>query len=127
MPINGLDHFNLAAPGAELEELRHFYCEVLGLTVGRRPRFASDGYWLYAGDHALVHLVVADDAVTAETDEQNTLNHVAFACSRREAFERRLEAAGVPFRRATVPDTRIHQLFVEDPAGNGIELNFGDG
>ena len=127
MQINGLDHFNLSAPIAVLEELRRFYCEVLGLTAGHRPPFANDGYWLYAGDLALLHLTVASDTATAATDAQTTLNHVAFACSGRQAFERRLEAAGVAFRRATVPDTGIHQLFFEDPAGNGIELSFADG
>jgi len=127
MQINGLDHFNLSAPSAVLEDLRRFYCEVLGLTVGRRPPFGSDGYWLYAGDLALVHLSVADDTATAVTDAQTTLNHVAFACSGRQTFERRLEASGVALRRATVPDTGIRQLFLEDPAGNGIELSFDEG
>ena len=126
MQINGLDHFNLSAPSAVLEELRRFYCEVLGLTVGHRPPFRGDGYWLYAGDLALVHLSVVDDTATATTDVQTTLGHVAFACSGRETFERRLESSGVTFRRATVPDTGIHQLFFEDPAGNCIELSFGD-
>ena len=73
MQIISLDHFNLSAPSAVLEELRRFYCDVLGLTVGRRPPFGSDGYWLYAGDLALVHLSVADDGANAATDAQTIL------------------------------------------------------
>ena len=54
--ITGLNHINLRAPAELLAVLRDFYRDVLGLTVGPRPGFDSDGYWLYAGGHAIVHL-----------------------------------------------------------------------
>lgn len=122
MPVHDLDHVNLKAPRDELDKLCRFYCELLGLTVGERPAFGSDGYWLYAGDRAVVHLSVADRA--AGTAAGTSLDHFAFACSGQAELEKRLVDAGIEFRRATVPGLGIGQLFFDDPAGNGVELNF---
>jgi glyoxylase I family protein len=36
----------------------------------------------------------------------------------------RLDALGIAYRSADVPMTRQRQLFLKDPAGNGVELNF---
>jgi catechol 2,3-dioxygenase-like lactoylglutathione lyase family enzyme len=54
--ITGLNHINLRAPAALLATLRDFYRDMLGLTVGPRPAFDSEGYWLYAGGQAILHL-----------------------------------------------------------------------
>ena len=54
MKILGLDHYNLCAPRELLEELREFYTDTVGLTVGYRPPFDSAGYWLYAGEQAVL-------------------------------------------------------------------------
>ena len=56
MPAIGFNHYNLRAPRALLDELKDFYCETLGLTVGERPAFRSFGYWLYAGSRDVLHL-----------------------------------------------------------------------
>jgi hypothetical protein len=56
VPVHGFSHYNLRAPHALLETLRAFYSEVVGLTPGARPAFTSFGYWLYAGDEAVLHL-----------------------------------------------------------------------
>jgi hypothetical protein len=37
-----------------------------------------------------------------------------------------LEARNIPFRRAEVPGAALVQLFLADPAGNGVELQFPD-
>jgi len=41
-------------------------------------------------------------------------------------MERKLAECGVSFRTARVPATNVSQLFLQDPAGNGIELSFAD-
>ena len=56
MPAIGFSHYNLRAPRALLDELREFYCDVVGLELGARPPFRSFGYWLYAGGHPVLHL-----------------------------------------------------------------------
>ena len=39
-------------------------------------------------------------------------------------YERRLEERGIRFRVDRVPLTNQVQLFFQDPAGNGVELQF---
>jgi catechol 2,3-dioxygenase-like lactoylglutathione lyase family enzyme len=68
MKINKLDHVSIGTN--RLEETRAFFCDLLGLNVGRRPALKSVGYWLYAGDEAIIHLVEkgsnADEAAAYE-------------------------------------------------------------
>ena len=53
-----------------------------------------------------------------------TFDHVAFTCTGLAAMRARLDALGISYRLADVPLTRQTQIFLEDPAGNGVELNF---
>lgn len=126
MTVRGIDHYNIRASSELLEQLRRFYCEVIGLIVGDRPPFDEVGYWLYAGEQAVLHLSLADESEDLATNIQTTLNHVAFACSGQANVEKRLGEFGVQFKTARVPATKVSQLFLKDPAGNGIELSFGD-
>lgn len=124
MPAVAFDHFNLRAGRDLVERLRDFYVDVVGLRVGARPPFDFHGYWLYIGDQAVLHLV--DDAAAPRVGDARagTFDHVAFACRDMPAFERHLQALGVPYRRSVVPGRGQAQIFVCDPAGNGVELNF---
>jgi catechol 2,3-dioxygenase-like lactoylglutathione lyase family enzyme len=120
MPVLHFNHFNLRAEQPMLDKLRDFYVGVLGMKVGWRPPFNFPGYWLYLGDHAVLHLVEAPSAGTGI----GTLDHVAFTCTKLPEFEERLRQLGIEYRRATVPGTRQVQLFAKDPSGNGVEFNF---
>jgi len=124
MSVSNLDHINLRASREMLDQLRDFYCDVVGLTLGRRPPFKNFGYWLYAGDKAVVHLSQSDDEEIRTPGSVTTFGHAAFACSGRSAYERRLAEFDVKYELAVVPESDISQLFFEDPAGNGIELSF---
>jgi catechol-2,3-dioxygenase len=124
MPVAAFDHYNLRAARPVLDELRDFYRDVVGLTVGDRPPFRRFGYWLYAGDRAVLHLSVADGAETRSRTAVSSFSHAAFNCTGRAEFERRLTALGIPYRTASVPLLEIAQLFFHDPAGNGVELQF---
>lgn len=124
MPAIGFSHFNLRAPRALLDELRDFYCDVVGLTVGHRPPFRSFGYWLYAGEHAVLHLSEAGPDENRPAHSTGTFDHAAIRCIDRAAYERKLTSRGIKYRVATVPATQQLQIFLIDPAGNGVELNF---
>lgn len=126
MPALGFSHYNLRAPRALLDELRDFYCDVVGLTVGYRPPFRSFGYWLYAGEHAVLHLSEAGTGENRPAQPVGTFDHAAFRCAGRAQFEKELERRGIQYRVAVVPATRQVQIFLTDPAGNGVELNFDD-
>jgi len=121
----GLNHYNIRAPSPLLEELRDFYCAMVGLRVGARPAFRSRGYWLYAGDQDVLHLTQAGAGEIREVGGVPTFDHVAFTCENFEAMRAALTAAGIAYEIEDVPLTGQRQIFFRDPAGNGIELNFG--
>jgi glyoxylase I family protein len=126
MSVIGFNHFNLRAPRELLDELKEFYCEVVGLTEGHRPPFEGFGYWLYAGDQCLLHLSETRPDEVRHTDVTTTFDHVAFTCTGRPQMEAHLKQRNIPFRAGEVPALGISQLFIKDPAGNRIELSFAE-
>ncbi|WP_396332773.1 VOC family protein [Burkholderia anthina] len=126
MSVIGLDHYNLRADRATLDTLRDFYVTVVGLEPGYRPPFQSDGYWLYAGAQAILHLSEARPGEVRPAHVVNTFDHMAFSCANAADMERRLTDAQVRYARRYVPLTRQLQIFFSDPAGNGVELNFAE-
>jgi catechol 2,3-dioxygenase-like lactoylglutathione lyase family enzyme len=126
MKITGLSHFNITAPYELLERVRDFYVEVLGLAVGDRPGFRREGFWLYAGDEPVVHLTAcaADDPRAGGEAGLSFFDHVAFSCSGLAGVIERIKHSNIPYEVAEVPSLRQVQVFVRDPAGVGVELNF---
>lgn len=122
--ISGFSHYNLRASRPLLDELCKFYCDVVGLKMGERPPFKSFGYWLYAGEQAVLHLTEAGINETRSVNVATTFDHVAFDCSDHNAVEQHLKLSGITFRTSTVPLTSRYQIFFKDPAGNGVEMNF---
>lgn len=127
MTTRGLDHINLRADRATLDALKDFYCDVVGLEIGPRPPFPHFGYWLYAGGHPVVHLYQAGADETRLAHGATTFDHVAFRCEDSAGVEALLRDRGIAFRKAVVPASGQVQFFLSDPAGNKVELNFGQG
>lgn len=127
MSVIGLQHFNITAPVELLEQVRDFYVEVLGLEVGARPDFRRVGFWLYAGGEPLVHLTACDAADARASLAEHApgfFDHVAFSCHGLSAIIERLTRLKVPFEVDEVASLKQVQLFLRDPAGVGVELNF---
>ena len=118
-----LDHYNLSSSREGLERLRLFYTETVGLTVGYRPSFEKFGYWLYAGDRAVLHLSESPQDIPTPS-RQTAFNHAAFNCSGLQEFQQRLSEQGIDYTTARNPDLKRVQVFISDPAGNGVELSF---
>lgn len=123
MTIRLVDHVNIATE--RLEETKDFFVEVLGLKVGWRPPFAFDGYWLYAGERAIVHMQTAPRPVGPSAD--SALNHFAFDVDDLDRLLARLDPRGIPYRAVGVPGTDIRQAFLLDPNGVRVELNHKPG
>lgn len=126
MTTAGLSHINFRADRLLLDALKDFYCNAVGLQVGERPPFPFFGYWLYAGDVPIVHLSLAAPGEERRTDVSTSFDHIAFNCVSRAEVEARLQSLAVPYRTALVPLTQQAQLFLQDPAGNNVELNFAE-
>ena len=120
MIVSGLDHINIGT--SRLAETRAFFKDVLGLTEGWRPPFPFGGAWLYAGERAVVHLVelAADKAESSAA----ALDHVAFNIDDYDGALARMKAMGIACREVDVPGSAIRQIFIRDPNGVNIELNY---
>ncbi|MBA2962161.1 MULTISPECIES: VOC family protein [Ramlibacter] len=121
MTIHGLHHFTLRCDAEDLEGLRAFYSQALGLEPGPRPTLRFGGYWLYAAGQPVVHLYASGRAASVEAV---ALDHVAFRASGLAPTRSRLAAAGIGFTEAPVPGWTLHQVFLRDPLGLKIELTF---
>ena len=119
MPITGLDHINIHT--VDLERLRRFYTEILDFEIGERPPLSSKGLWLYAGGKPIIHVSVSDKSASGDT---LPVDHVAFAARGLKAITTRLSEAGFDFEVFDVPGRDMRQVFVDDPDGVSIELNF---
>lgn len=124
MPVHSLNHFNLRADAALTQRLREFYVDIVGLSEGWRPPFPFPGHWLYLGEQAVLHLVEDPSAGLMPGGRNSAFDHMAFTCTGASAIEERLRRTGLAYRRAAVPGTEQLQLFISDPAGNGVEFNF---
>ncbi len=120
--IRTMDHFTILTD--RLEETRSFYA-ALGLVDGPRPDFGIVGAWLYAGDRPLLHVVAVGQL---PEPRRGVLDHMAFAAEGLSGIIATLRDSETPYRllRAPRPFSRW-QLFVEDPNGAEVELDFDIG
>jgi len=137
MAITRLAHYSIRT--TDLERSCAFYERVLGFRRGYRPPFNFPGAWLYLGedetDFGTVHIIGVDANDSAGLAEYlgdrgmpasgtGTLDHIAFLATGVESMWARLRAEGVAWRDRTVPSLGLHQVFIEDPSGVTIELNY---
>jgi catechol 2,3-dioxygenase-like lactoylglutathione lyase family enzyme len=145
MDIKRVDHYSIRT--LDLEASRRFYTEVIGLKAGPRPPFNFPGYWLYSGEppadlqnsarnYGLVHLMgfnkddpgsldeYVGDRKAAPDGGTGALDHVAFAATGRGAMIERCQRHNVKYFERAVPILGLHQMFIKDPDGVTIELNY---
>ena len=134
-----LNHFSIRS--LEIEKTTTFFNKVLGLTIGPRPEFPFPGVWLYNGDesdwsNAVLHLIAIDkndpdglkkylgDRATTSLQGSGAIDHIAFFAKGLEDKIQLLRTLKVPYRERTVPVLKLHQIFLDDPNGIVIELNY---
>ena len=144
MPL--LEHCNIRT--LDLDATVAFYKEVVGLGIGPFPGQQGRGNWLY--DDAgvpVIHLIAIErdnsETALAEIRERlgelagpttldavsggGAVDHIAFQCEDYAATLARLEARGLPYRTMDFAVANLRQLFVNDPSGVTLELNFREG
>ena len=134
-----LNHFSIRS--LEIEKTTEFYSKLLGLKVGPRPEFPFPGVWLYNGDesswaNAVLHLIAIDKndpnglkQYLGERDPRSlhgsgAVDHIAFFANGLEEKIALLKKLNISFRERTVPVIGLHQIFLDDPNGIVIELNY---
>ena len=133
MPLEKIDHYAIRT--LKMEETRHFY-EGLGLKSGPRPEFPFPGYWMYAGDTPVVHLVGIDpdnpeglydylgEQEVAFLDGSGSIDHLAFSATDPDNLKKNLNKRNVKYRENEVPGLGLLQIFAEDPNNITVEINY---
>ena len=134
MPPTALHHFTIRPQ--DMETTKNFYEKIINLKIGYRPPFDFPGYWLYLDDIPVVHLVGDGAPLNAYFNEHDGLNpdtsgggaidHIAFLCPPEE-FEPMLSLLkndNVDHLNTIAPNLGLRQIFLKDPDGIRIELNF---
>jgi catechol 2,3-dioxygenase-like lactoylglutathione lyase family enzyme len=122
LSVGVLDHFNIRT--RKLADTVRFYEDVLGLEKGARPNFAFPGAWMYSEGKPVVHLVDISPTAEAQKPDSGCVHHVAFVSLGFDAMRQRLQSKGTPFEARQVPGGDLWQIFVNDPNGVMIELNY---
>jgi catechol 2,3-dioxygenase-like lactoylglutathione lyase family enzyme len=134
-----LNHFSIRT--LDLAATKNFYVSLLGLVDGPRPEFPFPGHWLYQGptdvySNAAVHIIGIDrndasglknylgDRADSQLTGSGALDHVAFFATDLGGMLDRLSTMGIEARRRDVPGLGLHQLFLDDPNGIVVELNY---
>ena len=140
-----LEHYNLMTK--HLRRTVDFYVQALGLYEGFYPVELGPGAWLYdASDTPVVHMQeITEDTFEARKSKTTgriadgrdgsprsfdaaygtgTIDHIAFACEDIEAFKTRLARMNIPFGETGLESAAVRQLFLRDPNGIVVELNF---
>ena len=132
MPLTELNHYFVRAN--DLKKTRDFYVEVLGFQEMSRPNFPFPGHWLGINGKIQVHMGPAGienqeqyylgTPKGAATDHAGVVDHIAFLASNPQEFIDRFRRLGMDFRPRSLPESELYQLFIKDPNGLTIELNF---
>lgn len=138
MAIDKLAHYSIRT--TDLEASRKFYTEVLGFRVGFRPPFDFPGIWLYMSDdereYGTVHIIGIDpndpqglidylgDKSLDSLTGTGSVDHIAFTATDLAGMRKTLKGRRVEYRERTVPSLGLHQVFLSDPSGVTIELNY---
>ncbi|MGW8271573.1 MAG: VOC family protein [Burkholderiales bacterium] len=133
MPVSHLEHFLIQTD--DIERTCDWYVRVLGFRIGPSPDFRFPVKWLYLGDQDVIHVCEGGAAVSEARKRylgqqsqdlrgSGVIDHVAFRCSGLDEMLARLRASGVEFNERQVDDQALYQVFLFDPNGVKVELNF---
>lgn len=134
MPLSHIEHYLVAAD--DMERTRDWYREVLGMQEGWHPDFGFPVYWMYLDGKDVVHI---GRSAKHAGDNQRTylgrlaqdagagtgaIDHIAFRAEGLKQTMTHLRRCGVEFNERRANGQALYQLFMYDPNGVKVELNF---
>ena len=134
MALKTFEHVLILAD--DVDKTKDFYVNILGLNIGYRPDFPFKGYWLYLDENpkaACVHLAMrkqdtGQDYYIGKKDDvksgSGAIDHVAFNADDIESMKAKLEKISMEYTHRKVPGFPLEQLFIMDPDGVKVELNY---
>jgi catechol 2,3-dioxygenase-like lactoylglutathione lyase family enzyme len=140
MAIVRPSHYSIRT--TDLGKAQRFYTEVLQLRVGFRPPFAFPGVWLYPAqdesEFGVVHLIAMDsrsreglgdylgERAVEDLQGSGSVDHIAFLATDWPGMRQRCDSLGVSYHEQPVLSLGQLQVFLVDPSGVTIELNYRD-
>ena len=135
MPVSHIEHFLVAAD--DIDATRDWYARVLGMKSGPHPDFGFPVHWMYVGDVDVVHIGPSTKQAgeiqrkylgrTSQQSAEGTgaIDHIAFRATGLRAMLEHLHREKVAFSQRRANGQALFQLFLYDPNGIKIELNYG--
>ena len=133
MPLTHLEHFLIQS--TDIDATRDWYVKVLGMRDGPHPDFGFPVHWLYVGDVPVLHMTQGGANVTKDRlrylgqqsqaiEGTGVIDHIAFRATGLDAMIAHFKTLGIAFKERQVDDQGLYQLFLLDPNGVKVELNF---
>ena len=128
-----LDHVNIQTE--KLGETVAFYRDVIELRAGDPPPPLDPAQvqWMFDADgRAILHLsmpgaLVGTRVINKATEDTGAVHHVALACKGHDAMIEKLDRLGLAHNENHVVAIDLKQIFVRDPNGVLLELNYHKG
>ena len=133
MPLSHIEHFLVAAD--DIDATRDWYARVLGMQPGPHPDFGFPVHWMYLGGVDVVHIGPSAKAAgeiqkkylgrTSQGSEgTGAIDHIAFRAAGLRDMLEHLKKERISFTQRRANGQALFQLFLYDPNGIKIELNF---
>ena len=134
MPISHIEHFLVASD--DIDATRDWYARVLGMKSGPHPDFGFPVHWMYVDNIDIVHIGPSAKQAgeiqkkylgrTSQKSEAGTgaLDHIAFRATGLRHMLEHLRKEKIPFTQRRANGQALFQLFLYDPNGIKIELNY---
>ena len=134
MPLSHIEHYLVAAE--DMERTRDWYRDVLGMQEGWHPDFGFPVCWMYLDGKDVVH--IGRSARQASDNQKaylgrlaqdsgagtGALDHIAFRATGLKETLAHLRRHNVAFSERRANGQALYQLFMYDPNGVKVELNF---
>ncbi len=127
-----LDHINIQT--VRLAETVAFYRDVLDLRAGDPPPplDPANVQWMFDPEGQAIFHLSTPGSLSAIGDinsgaDTGAVHHVALSCRGHDAMIEKLDRMGLRHRGNHVAATDLRQIFVHDPNGVLLELNYRKG
>jgi len=123
MTVRGINHINIRT--LDIERSKRFYEDLLDLNYSSQPvAMGHHSHWLLDADGLpIIHFRLLE----AESASTGPIDHVALNCAGLEIVVERLKRMGIDYAISDGLAAGLTQIFVKDPHGVSLELNFQTG